>query len=435
MSLRLSAGAFLILACFLCLGHTEDAQAGVADHLVINEVHLDSFDGTGGSDDDWVEIHNPTAGDIVLDGWSLQKQSKISTSTVYKTDLSGTIPAGGYFLIVKNNATSSLLDLADDLTSISLADDNTIYLVNNNEKIIEKIDENIVDFVGMGDAENFEGLASAPNPIGGHSIVRTQDGEDTNDNSADFIETATPTPQNSSASGYAGDGDMEGNVTLTVVLNDVEPVQNIGKTSADIVFTTNGDAGAVVNFGLDDTYGSVTTEIDVFANAEATVSLDDLSCNTTYHYSVYVENADASESDSSVDATFTTLPCGITLDSLIMTKTSAKAKDQYVDGWSWEFNITVADADEIFLKMKFNEWNGAGVLSAGGNMQFSVDEINWVDILDNNTYSDGRIDISGIGNDDLSDGRQVKIYVQMKVPVGTVVGAYNSDYGILTEIE
>ena len=96
MSLRLSAGAFLILACFLCFGQTEDAQAGIADYLVVNEVHLDSVVGTGGTNDDWVEIYNPTASSVSLLGWSLQKQSEASTSPISKISLSGEIPTGGY---------------------------------------------------------------------------------------------------------------------------------------------------------------------------------------------------------------------------------------------------------------------------------------------------------------------------------------------------
>ena len=444
MSLRLSAGAFLILACFLCLEQAEEAQAGIADHLVVNEVQLDSIDGNGGYNDDWVEIYNPTASSVSLTGWSLQKQSQASTSAISKINLSGEIPAYGYFLVVRTLATTSLLELADiTSSSLALADNNVVYLVNDNINIESKNDENIIDFVGMGSAENFEGSEAAFNPNDADSIVRLPDGEDTNDNMADFVKAGTSTPQNSSWSeeGDEGEGDennLEGSVTLTVNLN-ANPVQNIGKTSADIVFTTNGDAGAVVNFGLDDTYGNVTAEINVVANTEAIVSLDSLSCNTTYHYSVYVENADASEDDSSADATFTTSACGITVDSLIMTKTSAKAKDQYEDGWSWEFDITVSDMNETLLKMKFNEWGGTGVLGAGGNMRFSIDELadeaDWIYILDNNTYPDTGINIGLIDNNESIAGRQVKIYVQMKVPAGTVVGAYNSDYGISTEIE
>jgi hypothetical protein len=116
-----------------------------------------------------------------------------------------------------------------------------------------------------------------------------------------------------------------------------------------------------------------------------------------------------------------------------MTKTSAKADDQYGDGWQWEFNITIWDMLETSLKMKFDQWTGAGSLAAGNNMQYSVDEgENWVSIEDDGVYPEVGADIENI---DMSttDGRQVKILVRMKVPFGTSAGYYDSSYGILTE--
>ncbi len=83
--------------------------------------------------------------------------------------------------------------------------------------------------------------------------------------------------------------------------------------------------------------------------------------------------------------------------------------------------------------MKFAEWTGGGALAAGNNMQFSVDGSNWIDIVSDDTYSELGADISLIDEDLSSIGRQVSIQVQMKVPIGTLAGFYNSDYGILTE--
>jgi hypothetical protein len=116
-----------------------------------------------------------------------------------------------------------------------------------------------------------------------------------------------------------------------------------------------------------------------------------------------------------------------------MTKSQARANDEYADGWVWDFLITVWDMSEVNLKMKFSEWSGAGTLAAGGNMQFSVDGTTWIDIEVDDTYSSVAVDISSI--DDSGDlGRQVPIQVRMKVPVGTLAGIYNSGYGILTEL-
>jgi hypothetical protein len=83
--------------------------------------------------------------------------------------------------------------------------------------------------------------------------------------------------------------------------------------------------------------------------------------------------------------------------------------------------------------MKFQAWSGNTALEAGGNMRFSVDNLNWIDISASNEYPLNAIDISGVDNDTAGAGRQVKIYVEMKVPAGTSVGEYNSAYAILAE--
>jgi hypothetical protein len=116
-----------------------------------------------------------------------------------------------------------------------------------------------------------------------------------------------------------------------------------------------------------------------------------------------------------------------------MTKSSAKANNEYSDGWEWEFNITVWDLSETSLKMKFDTWAGIGALDSGANMQFSIDNNNWIDILASDVYPSIGADISGIDDDLGSAGRQVQINVRMKLPVGTLAGSYNSNYGILTE--
>ena len=115
-----------------------------------------------------------------------------------------------------------------------------------------------------------------------------------------------------------------------------------------------------------------------------------------------------------------------------MTRASAKANNVYGDGWEWEFNLTVWNLSETSLKMKFDQWTGNGTVNAGSNMQFSVNnKATWTDIVQNNSYGTA----ANIGGIDLGTeaGRQVKVIVRMKVPIGTKTGAYNSNFGILTE--
>ncbi len=421
---------FLILSIFVL--SADSARAGLANHLVINEIQSDSVSGTGGSYNDFVELYNPTSQDIVLDSWSLQKHSSASTSVIYKQTLSGIIRAFGYYLVVRGHANTdqALKDMADNLTagSFSIASNNTIYLVDDNIEIVDKNDLNIVDFVGMGNAEVFEGLASASNPSETKSIARVPSGEDTDQNSVDFVAQTVPSPENSSVSANNLDG-----VVLVTIIPANEAVQNISPTSAEIVFTVNSNGIARVDYGLDTGYANVSPDTALIANTEASISLNGLACDTTYHYSIYAENNDNSDNYASMDASFRTLPCGIRLDSLSMTKSSARANNDFLDGWAWSFDITIWDTRETSLKMKFDTWAGDASLSSASNMQFSVNGVDWIDILADDIYSALGADIAAIDNDLSQAGRQVNIQVRMKVPVGTLAGFYNSNYGILTE--
>lgn len=434
MSLRVSVGIFLILGAVIYFNGASKVEAAIADHLVINEVQTDSVSGSGGSADDFVELYNPTTEDVILDGWSLQKQSSASTSAIYRADLSGTIPAGGYFLIVRGNTNTSqsLKDIADLViaSTFSISANNVIYLVDDNINIVNQSDANIVDYLGMGSSESFEGVATAVNPAETKSISRVPDGEDSDENSIDFVVMDSPDPQNSTVG--QEESSLAGAVLVTITKSE-PAVQNISPNSADIVFMVNSDGLARVNYGFDDSYGSSSLDKVIVSNSETSISLSDLSCDTTYHYSIYAENIDASDKYSTIDDSFTTLPCGISIDNITMTKSSARANNEYADGWAWDFNITVWDLTETSLKMKFEQWTGGASLDAGANMQFSVNGVDWVDIADNDTYSALGADISMIDEDLSTAGRQVNIQVQMKVPVGTLAGFYNSNYGILTE--
>lgn len=427
------AGVFLIFGLAASFFMANSALAALADHLVVNEIHIDGLSGAGGSEDDWVELYNPTGASVSIDGWSLQKFSSTG-STPSKQALSGTIPGESYFLVVRDGAstTQSLKDMADLLAnnSFSLSANNKVYLVNDLESVVPSAtSSNIVDYVGFGSADHYEGAAAAPNVSEEKSISRVPDGEDTDENSVDYILQDIPSPENSSSGGGSGVG---GTVLVTITM-DSEPVQDIDPTSANIVFKVNSDGSALVEYGFDIAYGSTTVITAVSENTTTIINLSGLECDTTYHYRVYAENIAGDDSDTSVDAVFSTMPCGISLDSLVMTRSAAKANDVYPEGWEWQYDITVWDESETTLKMKFNSWAGPTILDAGNNMRFSADNgTTWFEITDNNAYPVLGADISGI---DISadPGRQVTILVQMKVPADTLAGYYNSSYGILTE--
>ena len=181
---------------------TAFTKISIPKKVLINEVQIDNRAGTGGADDDWVELYNPNEVDISLTGWSIQEHSSSDPCSIskgfYKKNFpeEAVIPAKAFFLIVDTEAGESLKNIADITIGWSLTEDNTVYLVKDQEEIGDGEDLNIVDKVGFGRA-CFPEKNAAPNPPEEKSIRRKELGIDTNDNSQDFEINDTPSPTNS----------------------------------------------------------------------------------------------------------------------------------------------------------------------------------------------------------------------------------------------
>lgn len=426
------------LTMFSLSGTPRPVSAVQASHPVINQIQIDSLANAGGTEDDWVELYNPTASDQSLIGWSIQKSSSNgATSSPYKEALDGVIPAKGFYLIVRNNAATaaSLKALADHLASdsFSLSAGNIVSLVNDNSAIQDYADPNIVDFVGFGTAKFFEGSSAAPAIPETKSIKRLTDGDDTDQNGADFGIVDNPVPRNRLSAAEPDPEEIGGKVILTVNVPAVA-VSEISGTQAKVTFETNADALVQVAYGLTAAYGSFSAETASAANTPMSVWLTGLACGTTYHLSVQAVSQDESESDLSADQAFTTPGCGLELDSLAMTRSEARANNRLAEGWEWRFSISVLNPSESTLKMKFDPWTGNSLLSAAGNMQFSVNNgTNWTDITADSAYPASGLSIIGLDKDTTRPGRQIEVLVRMKVPYGTLRGFYRSHFGILTE--
>ena len=138
--------------------------------------------------------------------------------------------------------------------------------------------------------------------------------------------------------------------------------------------------------------------------------------------------------------TFTTAPAdtGLTVESIGATQTFATPDDTYTNGFAWTFNVTVNNPAETNVALKFAQWaSGANLLNAGGNMEYSTDNSTCTggdtatckNITTNATYGPN-INVSSIDLDSTRGGRQIKLYVKMKVPAATPGGSYSSSYGV-----
>jgi hypothetical protein len=133
---------------------------------------------------------------------SVQYASAAGTTWQVTMLPSVTIPAGGYLLIQEAGGTTGApLPTPDATGAIAMSATNgKVALVNGTAALTGGCPTaNVVDLVGYGTANCFEGTAAAPAASNTNAVLRAQDGcVDTDQNGSDFAAGA-PAPRNSAA--------------------------------------------------------------------------------------------------------------------------------------------------------------------------------------------------------------------------------------------
>ena len=175
-----------------------------AGFVVVSQVY-----GGGGNtgaplNKDFIELHNRGSAPVSLTGWSVQYASAASASWS-KTVLTGTIAAGGYFLVQEAGGAVGANLPTPDITTGTIAmaaGAGKIALVNDSTTLAAACPTGatIVDFVGYGaTASCFEGMAPTAAPSATLAVVRGGAGcTDQNQNGAEFT-TAAPAPRSSAS--------------------------------------------------------------------------------------------------------------------------------------------------------------------------------------------------------------------------------------------
>jgi uncharacterized protein len=177
---------------------------GLSESIVISQVY-----GGGGNtgapyQNDFIELFNRGNTTINITGWSVQYSSAGGTSWS-KTDLAGSIPPGGFYLVQEAAGTNPAQSLPtpDATGTISMsATAGKIALVNNSTLLTGTgcpLGSNVVDFVGYGSSATCSEGSPTSAPSNTASVLRKTGGcTETDDNSADFA-TGAPNPRNSSS--------------------------------------------------------------------------------------------------------------------------------------------------------------------------------------------------------------------------------------------
>lgn len=188
--------------------------ATVSDTVVISQVY-----GGGGNSgapllNDYVELYNVSDTAVSLSGWSVQYASATGTGNFSANPiatLSGSIAPGGYYLVKQGSGGAAGVALpAPDATGsvnmsgtsgkVALVNVTTGLACNGGSTVCPAAElAKIVDLVGYGTANFFEGAGAAPTLSNTTAGFRGNNGcTETDNNSADFA-TGAPNPRNSAS--------------------------------------------------------------------------------------------------------------------------------------------------------------------------------------------------------------------------------------------
>jgi DNA/RNA endonuclease G (NUC1) len=154
---------------------------------------------------DFIEIFNRSSNTINLSGWSVQYASAgggAGAPWTRKTTLTGSIGPGQYYLIREAQGAGGSTDLPqpDDVGTIAMGGtDGKVALVSNDSFLPNGCpigNPNVIDFVGYGSADCYEGFTAAPTLTNTTAALRARGGcKDTDYNGANFTAVA-PNPRN-----------------------------------------------------------------------------------------------------------------------------------------------------------------------------------------------------------------------------------------------
>lgn len=184
----------LLLAVLACA----PAQADV----LISQIYGGGGNSGATLKSDFIELFNNGAEPVALSGWSVQYASATG-STWQRTNLSGSIAAGGYYLVKQADGAGGSVNLpaADATGTIAMSASNgKVALVGNATTLSGTCPAiaTLTDLVGYGSANCFQ-AAATPALNNTTAALRKDEGcTDSDNNGADFV-TGAPAPRNSAS--------------------------------------------------------------------------------------------------------------------------------------------------------------------------------------------------------------------------------------------
>lgn len=244
----------------------------VSTDIVISEVY--GGGGNSGADlkNDFIELRNDGAAAVDVTGWSVQYASSTGTSRQV-TELTGSIDPGQRYLVQESAGSGGTTDLPtpDATGSIPMSGSSgKVALVTNSSELTCGStcvgSEGVKDFVGYGEADEFEGTGAAPGLSNTTSASRG--GTDTDDNADDF-DDGPPSPTNSAGEGGEPEPPSE---VAGLEIHDIQGAEHLspyaGDRALDVpgVVTVLSDNGFWMQSGAPDDDVATSEGIFVFTD-------------------------------------------------------------------------------------------------------------------------------------------------------------------------
>ncbi|GAB3222682.1 putative Ig domain-containing protein [Spirosoma arcticum] len=192
----------------------DPSQVSSLTGVVISQIYGGGASGGTTPQNDYVELFNQSNVSVPLDGWTVQASSSgTSNFSNNVVDLTGIIAPGQYYLVrlaggttgralPTPDASNPALGMGSGAGKVAVVNSTLLLACSSsspNTPCPAASVARIVDLVGYGTANFFEGSGPAPTPSNTVASFRKLSGcTDTNNNTADFA-TATPAPRNSAS--------------------------------------------------------------------------------------------------------------------------------------------------------------------------------------------------------------------------------------------
>jgi uncharacterized protein len=198
--------AFVLMFVSVVASLSGKAVAATEGSVVISQVYGGGGNSGATYKNDFIELFNPTAAAVSLQGFSVQYASSTGTSYQVTPLPSVLLQPGAYFLIEESQGTGGTTDLPtpDVVGTIALsATSGKIALVDSTTALngtsgCPTSGSTVVDYVGFGSTANCSLGAPTATPANTTAVIRTNVCSPTNNNGADFAVLA-PVPHNTAS--------------------------------------------------------------------------------------------------------------------------------------------------------------------------------------------------------------------------------------------